>query len=143
MRLSAITMVIAASALSASGPGSAQVPAPKGEERVVVRTGPHWMPGLPLTSSRSFACDRYDIAYELAYRPTASGPRAEMRRLTVDGRPVEQAWLSAVNSLLAGFSSPPEVVPECGRRQIRISLAQIDRGGSVVRTERVSLEPAP
>lgn len=135
------TLLLAAAALLGAAPADGGAQPTGTAPPIEVRTGPHWLPAIALSTSRSFACVGHAISFELSYRMTAAGMRLEMRRLTVDGRSVAREWLGEVNSLLDSFASPPEVTPECGRGGIRIALAGTN-GDVVLRTGRVPSEQA-
>jgi hypothetical protein len=122
-------------ALQTGAPAAGQDP------QIVWRSGPHWLPASPTEKRVSFTCEGRSISYRLGYgagrrdAPT----RLVMQRLEVDGRPVGRERLAAVNEVLASFRALPEVRPECSRRQIRVTLSEVERG-RVARSHSVPLD---
>ena len=75
--------------------------------------------------TRRFVCENQRISYRGVFeaRPNARD-RLVLLRLTVYGRSAGSATLTELNLRLAQYPTPPEIVPECGRR-VRLRIREI------------------
>ena len=132
--------VMAAAALYAAPQVEGQPPTSPPDEWIVVSSGPFWMPAQPGPTTSSYFCGLQEIRFRYLHWPRSGNlpERLEIDWLSVDGRRIGRERLAAINFALAGFRVPPEIRPQCTRRQIRIMLEETERG-RVVRSHFVPL----